>query len=108
MQKSKFIIAEQMTYRSFMVYAALFHHLQFSNPTHIVTRRPKAGMVEPNETHIARQRLGKHILATTDKHATMEEPVSKQRIGKHTTIGVLLDTVFSIRSLQSGYKEEFS
>jgi hypothetical protein len=41
-------------------------------------------------------------------HGTIEEPVSKQRIGKHTTIGVLSETMFSIRSLQSGYKEEFS
>jgi hypothetical protein len=29
-------------------------------------------------------------------HATIEEPVSMQRIGKNTTIGVLLDTVFSV------------
>jgi hypothetical protein len=35
-------------------------------------------------------------------------PVSKQRIGKHasTTMELLLETVFSIRSVQSGYKEE--
>jgi hypothetical protein len=34
--------------------------------------------------------------------------VSKQRIGKHasTTIELLLETVVSIRSVQSGYKEE--
>jgi hypothetical protein len=38
-------------------------------------------------------------------HATIEELVSKQWIGKHTT-GVLLETVFSVRSVQSGYKEE--
>jgi hypothetical protein len=44
----------------------------------------------------------------TNMHATIEEPVSKQWIGKHTTIGVLLETLFSIRSVQSGYKEEFS
>jgi hypothetical protein len=41
-------------------------------------------------------------------HVTIEEPVSKQRNGKHTTIGVLLEMVFSVRSVQSGYKEEFS
>jgi hypothetical protein len=42
------------------------------------------------------------------------QPVSRQRIGKHvpavtntnTTIEVLLETVFSIRSVQNGYKEE--
>jgi hypothetical protein len=39
-------------------------------------------------------------------HATVEEPVSKQLIGKDTTVGVLLKTVFSLRSEQSGYKEE--
>jgi hypothetical protein len=37
----------------------------------------------------------------------IEETVSKQRIGKHTTTGVLLETMFSVRSLQSIYKEEF-
>jgi hypothetical protein len=40
--------------------------------------------------------------------ATIEDPVSKQRIGKHTTIGILWENVFSIRLVQSGYKEEFS
>jgi hypothetical protein len=36
------------------------------------------------------------------------QPVSKQRTGKHaaTTIDLLLETVFSIRFMQSGYKEE--
>jgi hypothetical protein len=36
------------------------------------------------------------------------QPVSKQLIGKHasTTIELLLETVFSIRSFQSGYKED--
>jgi hypothetical protein len=41
-------------------------------------------------------------------HATIEEPVSKQRFCKHTITGVLLEIVFSVRSVQSGYKEEFS
>jgi hypothetical protein len=31
-----------------------------------------------------------------------------QRIGKHITLCVLLEAVFSVRSAQSGYKEEFS
>jgi hypothetical protein len=56
--------------------------------------------------HVYRERIGKHGPAATKSHATREEPVSKQRIGKHTTIGVLLETVFSVRSLQSCYKEE--
>jgi hypothetical protein len=43
-----------------------------------------------------------------NSHAKIEEPVPKQRIGKHTTTGVLFKTMFSIRSVQNGYKEEFS
>jgi hypothetical protein len=42
-------------------------------------------------TFVSRQRLGKHIPAATDTHATIE---------------VLLETAFSIRSLQMGYKED--
>lgn len=49
--------------------------------------------MEPEETSIARQRLGKQISAGTDTQATIEE---------------LFGTMFSIRSVQSGYKEEFS
>jgi hypothetical protein len=49
--------------------------------------------VEPEETSIARQRLGKQVAAAMDTQVTIEE---------------LLGTMFSIRSLQSGYKEEFS
>jgi hypothetical protein len=41
-------------------------------------------------------------------HTTIEEPVSKQRIGKPTTIVVLLEAVFSVGYVQSGYKEDFS
>jgi hypothetical protein len=51
--------------------------------------------VEPKQISIARKGLGKHIPAATNTHATIEEPVSKQRIGKHIIIGVLLETVFS-------------
>jgi hypothetical protein len=40
-------------------------------------------------------------------HATIEEPVSKKRIGKQTIIGVLLEAMFSVRPVQSGYTEEF-
>jgi hypothetical protein len=63
--------------------------------------------VEPEQTYIATQRLGKHMRAAVNTRATIEEPVSKQRIGEHT-IGVLLETVFYVPSVQSGYKEEFS
>jgi hypothetical protein len=57
---------------------------------------------------VAKQLLGKHIPAATNKQATIEAPIPKQRIGKHTSIGVLLEMVFSVRSVQSGYNEEFS
>jgi hypothetical protein len=42
---------------------------------------------------IARQRLSKQVSAAMDAQATVEE---------------LLGTMFSIQSVQSGYKEEFS
>jgi hypothetical protein len=48
--------------------------------------------VEPEETSIDRQRFGTQVSAATD----MQE------------VDELLGTVFSIRSVQSGYKEEFS
>jgi hypothetical protein len=38
-------------------------------------------------------------------HATLEEPVSKHRIRKHTTIEILLETVFSIGFMDSCYIE---
>jgi hypothetical protein len=47
--------------------------------------------VEPEETSIARQRLGKQVSAATDTQATIEE---------------LLGTIFSLLPVQSGYKEE--
>jgi hypothetical protein len=40
---------------------------------HTVTRRLKAGIVGPEQTSIARQRLGKHIPAATNTQATIEE-----------------------------------
>jgi hypothetical protein len=49
------------------------------------------------EYFIARQQLCKQVPEEVNTHATTEEPVSKQWIGKHTTIGVLLETVFPIR-----------
>jgi hypothetical protein len=49
--------------------------------------------VEPEETSVARQRLGKQVSAATDKQATLEE---------------LLGMMFSIWSVQNGYEEEFS
>jgi hypothetical protein len=40
--------------------------------------------------------------------AQAKEPVSKQRIGRHTAIGVLLEMMFSVLPVQGGYKEDFS
>jgi hypothetical protein len=59
----------------------------------IATWHMKARIVEPEETSIPTQRLGKQVSATTDTQATIKE---------------LLGTIFSIRTVQSGYKEEFS
>jgi hypothetical protein len=56
---------------------------------------------------VSRERLGKHIPMANNTHATKEEPVSKQRIGKHKSKGIVGNGVF-IRSVQGGYKEEFS
>jgi hypothetical protein len=49
----------------------------------------KAGIMEPEDTSIARQRLGKQISVAMDMQATIEE---------------LLVTMFSVRSVQMGYK----
>jgi hypothetical protein len=47
--------------------------------------------VGPEDTSIASKRCGKEVSAATDTQATTEE---------------FLGTMFSIRSVQSGYKEE--
>jgi hypothetical protein len=47
----------------------------------------------PEETSIARQRLNKQVSVATDTQATTEE---------------FLEIMFSVQSMQSGYKEEFS
>jgi hypothetical protein len=62
------------------------------------------GVIQP----VSRKRIGKHIPAATNTHATIEDPVFNQRIDKHTAIGVLLETVFSVRFVQNGYNEESS
>jgi hypothetical protein len=62
------------------------------NFVNIVTWRLKDGTVVPEETSITRQRFGKQVSAATDMQATTEELLG----------------IFSIRSMQSGYKEEFS
>jgi hypothetical protein len=41
-------------------------------------------------------------------HATIEEPISKQQIGKNTTIGILSETAFSVQSMQSVYIDRVS
>jgi hypothetical protein len=47
----------------------------------------KPGILEPEETAVIMQRLGKHIPTATDTHATIEE---------------LLDAVFSVRLVPKG------
>jgi hypothetical protein len=42
-------------------------------PQYIMTRRLKALIMEPKEIAIARKHLGKHVSATTNKHAAVEE-----------------------------------
>jgi hypothetical protein len=54
-----------------------------------VTSCLTAGIVEPEEKFIARQRLGKNVPAATNTLAPIE---------------LLLETMFSIRSVQRGYK----
>jgi hypothetical protein len=49
--------------------------------------------VESEETSIARQRLGKQVSVAADMQVTTEE---------------LLGTMFTIQSMQHGYKEKFS
>jgi hypothetical protein len=49
----------------------------------------KAGIMQPEKTSIARKGLGKHISAAKNTQATIEE---------------LLRTMFSVPSVQSGYK----
>jgi hypothetical protein len=49
----------------------------------------EAGIVEPEETSIARKRFGKHVPFATNMQATID---------------ILFETIFSIRSVQSVYK----
>jgi hypothetical protein len=48
-------------------------------------------LANDSETIVSRQRLGNHVPAATDTHAT---------------IGALLETVFYTRPVQKGYKED--
>jgi hypothetical protein len=50
---------------------------------YIVTLRLKAGIVEPQETSIVKQRLGKHVHAAANTQETIE---------------VLLETMFSVHA----------
>jgi hypothetical protein len=45
---------------------------QYALVVHIVTWRPKAGIVKSEEKSIARQLLGKHITTVTNTQATIE------------------------------------
>jgi hypothetical protein len=55
-----------------------------------VTCHLKGGIVEPEETAVARQRLDKHLAAAVDMHAAIEE---------------LLEAVFSVWSVLKLYSE---
>jgi hypothetical protein len=56
-----------------------------------VTLRLKAGIVEPEETSIARKQFRKHVPAATNTQATIEE---------------LVEMVFSVGSVPRLYNEE--
>jgi hypothetical protein len=60
--------------------------------------------VKSEKTSIAKQLLAKCYFRGSERAKQYSKPLT----GKHTTIGVLLGTVFSVRSVKSGYKEEFS
>jgi hypothetical protein len=53
---------------------------------------------------VSKEQLGKHILAETISDLLL----GNGSVNTPTTIRRFLETVFSIRSVQSGYKEEFS
>jgi hypothetical protein len=55
-----------------------------------MSRSANCGSFPPACRGVTRQRLGKHVHAETDTHATE----------------VLLETMFSTRSVQRGYKED--
>jgi hypothetical protein len=53
---------------------------------------------------IARQRLGKHIPSQANSRKNMTS-IASQRLGKHASLTI--KAVFSVESMQSGYKEIF-
>jgi hypothetical protein len=65
-----------------------FFSLLHKTDIHIVTCPLKSRVAEPEETPVARVRLGKYASAVTDTHPTKEE---------------LLEAVFSMRSVQRLY-----
>jgi hypothetical protein len=69
---------------------ALLDHV-FQPDDNTVTRRLKAGIVEPEEASTAMQRFDKHVPAATNTQATIEE---------------LFETVFSVGSATRLYDED--
>jgi hypothetical protein len=63
---------------------------QCLHSSHIVTWRLKVWMVEPDETFLARQRLGKHVPAATNAKVTMD----------------CYETVFSVGSTPRPHNED--
>jgi hypothetical protein len=45
-------------------------------------------------------------ICTQQQNNGVMQPISKQWIFKHASTTILLETVFSIQSMQSGYKKE--
>jgi hypothetical protein len=54
---------------------------------------------------IAKQQLGKHILAGANARNN-RITIARQRIGKHASL--IINTMFSVWSVQNSYKEVFS
>jgi hypothetical protein len=54
--------------------------------------------------HIARQRLGKHILAVANARND-KTSIGRQRVSKHACLTI--EVMFSPWSVQSGYEEVF-
>jgi hypothetical protein len=69
-------------------------------------KTPESRNSEVRITFIARQRLGKHIVAQTNTQVKSSNFVVIQRRCKH--VFPTTEALFSARSVQSGYKEEFS
>jgi hypothetical protein len=62
----------------------LLHNVLLRVQPLLCNRRINNGVMQP----VSKERIGKHIPAATNTHTTIEEYISKQPIGNHTTKGV--------------------